>query len=112
MLLTQRKEGSACTAVSRRVVLVAPFGIHIADGDDQAVEVAQRRIPLPLAGRVIAEHDLVARIAQPAAAVAQLVGDRSNVFRLPRQKQPSWADTEGRGGILEPLLRIALRGAG
>src|SRR5260370_36940975 len=103
MLLTQRKEGSACTAVSRRVVLVAPFGIHIADGDDQAVEVAQRRNPLPLAGRVIAEHDLVAMIAQPAAAVAQLVDGGSNVFPLPPQQHTFSPSSVGRCGFYEPL---------
>ena len=59
------------------------------------VEVAQGIFPLPLAGGAVAEHDLVAVIAQVRPAVAELVADLLNVLRQAGQEQPAGAGVEG-----------------
>src|SRR6516162_1885712 len=76
----KRIAGVAGFVVFRRAYLVPPFRIHGMDVHDQAVEVAEHRVPLPFAGRIVAEDDLVAMLAQPRAPVAELGVDRSDVI--------------------------------
>src|SRR5262249_42022212 len=74
------------------------------------VEIVKYRSPLPVPSGIIAEHDLVAMIAQiPVAAVAELVIDGSDVRHLSGQKQPTRSDVECVGECLHPLRRIVFR---
>ena len=77
--------------VCRRAHLVPPFGIHRVDVHDEAVEIAEHRVPCPLAGRIVAEDDFIAMLAQRPALVAERGVDQSDITRLSGQKQPSWA---------------------
>ena len=44
--------------------LIAPFRVHLADRQSDAIDVAQHVVALPFAGDVVAEHDLVAVFAE------------------------------------------------
>src|SRR5215467_15518474 len=91
----------------REMDLVQPHRIHLANGYDQTVEIAENRSPLPVPYRIIAEHDFVAMIAQiPVAAVAELAVDDPDVRQLSGQKQPTRSDVECVGERLQPLRRI------
>src|SRR5262245_45894593 len=108
-LIAQRQARIARCAMRDRAHLIAPFRIHGADRHDEAAYIAEYIVPLPLAGRIIAEHDLVAVIAQYFAALAELVIDRPDVLRLSGHEGPSGAGAERPGILLEPLGRIVLR---
>src|SRR5262252_6855854 len=91
----------------REMGLVQPHRIHLPNGYDQTVEIAEYRSPLPVPYCIIAKHDFVAMIAQTAvAAVAELVIDGSDVRYLSGQKQPTRSDVECVGECLHPLRRI------
>src|SRR5215469_6396558 len=91
----------------RGMDLVQPHRIHLANGYDQTVEIAEHRSPLPIPYRIVAEHDFVAVIAQIAvAAVAEFVIDGSDVRHFSGQKQPTRSDVESVGKCLHPLRRI------
>ena len=55
----------------RLVHLRAPLRVHSANVHDEAVEIAEHRIPCPLAGRIVAQHDFIAVLAQLSAPVAK-----------------------------------------
>jgi hypothetical protein len=55
--------------------------IHGLNGADEMLKVAQRRFPLPFAGGPVAEHHVIAVIAEVGPAVTKFVPDRLNVFR-------------------------------
>src|SRR5262249_10342765 len=95
-------------AVWHHADLIAPFRIHALDRDDEAVEVAEEVVALPLAFALVAEHDLVAMFGQARAPLAELVVDRPYVLRLSRHEEPSRAGAEGFGILVEPLRRIVL----
>src|SRR5262249_24389453 len=94
--------------IARRIVwhnadFLAPLRIHGKDCEDQPVDIAEHRIAGPFAGLVIAEHDLVAMVAQILAALAELVVDGPDVLRLSGDKRPSCASPEGLRVFLEPI---------
>src|SRR5262249_46140988 len=66
----------------RLVYLSAPLRIHGANVHDEAIEIAECRIPRPLAGRVVAEDDFIAVLAQGSTPVAEFCIDRFNVLWL------------------------------
>src|SRR5215470_6452775 len=88
-LLAELEAGIAGLASHRRVLLVAPFRIHGADVHDEAIHVAECRVPLPLVGRLVAEHDLLAMFGKAGASVAERPADRPHVFGLSGEKQPA-----------------------
>jgi len=96
-------------AALRLARLVAPFLIHAAHIHHEAVDVAEHRVPPPHAECVVAEHDLLAVLAQNGAAVAQRGVDRPHVLRLSGQEQPARPDVKPVGIFLELFRRIALR---
>src|SRR6266851_1925207 len=95
--------------VLRPADFVTPFRIHGADIHDEAVEIAEHRVPCPLTGRIVTQDDFIAMFAQRPALVAERGVDQSDITRLSGQKQPSWASGECFGKTLEPFRRIALR---
>ena len=75
-------------------------GVERLDGQDQAVEVAHGQIALPLAGKAVAQEQVVAMLAQKAAALAEAVADLVDVLGQAGQEQPAGAGGEGLGMAL------------
>src|SRR5215510_15786067 len=61
------------------------------DRQQQAVEVAHRRIALPLSGETIAQQQVVAVLAEEAAAFAEAVTNLVDMLGRAGQEQPAGA---------------------
>jgi hypothetical protein len=87
--LTRLVAQSIIPRTGRRLILsgaglVTKLGVHQPDRHDKLVDIVKRRVAFPIAGRVVADQDLVAMAAQAAlgTAVAELRVDRVDVDGL------------------------------
>src|SRR5262245_2393255 len=84
-------------AFRRRAHLLAPLRIHGPDRHDDTLKVTENVVPLPLAGRIIAEYDFVAVLAQATHSLAELAVDRPNIRQLSGQKRPARSSVKSLG---------------
>ena len=74
-----------------RPYLIAPLWIQRTNRHDQPIEIAKRRIALPLAGRIVAKDDLISMLAQDLASLSKLVIDRADILGLAGDESPARA---------------------
>ncbi len=98
-----RNRSAACVPPSAST---GSSSLHIRD---DRLKVGEQRRARPVAGFLVAQHQIVAMLGQLAAAFAELEADVLHVLRLAGEEQPAVAGLESVGVDLEHLRRIVHR---